>query len=307
MYTRIVVPVDGSPFSEQALPAALPLARRAGATVELVRVHTPLWPDPISWMPYAPEMIEGWESEATEAEERYLRELAERIAGETGLRPAWTLLCGNVVVAIEDLVRRSGADLVALTTHGRGGLARAWLGSVADGLLRHLEVPMLLVHAGEAAVAPGTELRLQRILVPLDGSTVAEAAVEPALALARVVGGSLTLLSVVVPFFPPGSLAVASTMPPAIEIEPMIDQANAYLAGVAERLRTESLTVHTHVSLHTNPGTAILDFAAEHGMELVALSTRGRGGVSRLVLGSVADKVIRGSSVPVLVRRPAKA
>ena len=153
MFRNILVPLDGSPFGEHALPIAYALARRAGAQVHLVRVHEPLAamvPVMAGWAPGAE--MEQWTREVAESQSAYVRGVAEQAPADVRVTPR--LLHGMVLDALEVDAQRIGADLVVMTTHGRGGIARAWLGSVADGLVRRLHVPVLLVRPGMDAPRP---------------------------------------------------------------------------------------------------------------------------------------------------------
>src|SRR5262245_58620128 len=133
MIRSILVPLDGSPFGEHALPLALSLARRAGASLQLVHVHVPV----------APAFSKGfipneavWDVKLLEQSKDYLNATARRLAAVSSVPTQPVLLHGSVPDAILERLRSTNVDLVLMTTHGRGPLARAWLGSVADELVR---------------------------------------------------------------------------------------------------------------------------------------------------------------------------
>jgi nucleotide-binding universal stress UspA family protein len=223
---------------------------------------------------------------------------------------------GEVADCIREQAAESGADLVVMTTHGRGPLARFWLGSVADELVRRSPVPLLLVRPRETAPDPGQEPDLGRVLLPLDGSTLAEQIIEPAVALGGLAGAEYTLLRVVRPAVwvhavleSPDARREAQSLLDRVEDlrRQVLKEAEDYLTGVAQRLRARGLRVQTRVAVDEHPAGAILHEAAAGGAGLIALATHGRRGLSRLLLGSVADKVVRGAPVPVLVHRPAAA
>jgi nucleotide-binding universal stress UspA family protein len=195
-------------------------------------------------------------------------------------------------------VARTGVDLIVLTSHGRGSLARFWLGSIADRLVRTAPVPVLLVRPPERLPADLQPVQLQHFLLALGGSTIAERVVEPALAIGKVMGARYTLVRVVRPAFP--HLSRWSALRKIDEQN--CAKAEEYLGAVADRLRAEGATVQTRVQVDEQPAAAILKEAAQVGADLIALETHGRG-ASRLLVGSVADKVVRGSSLPVLVCR----
>jgi nucleotide-binding universal stress UspA family protein len=306
----ILVPLDGSPFSEHALPAAVGVARRTGATLELVRVHEPVMPVvpgqlaavPVTPVASASAFDPRLEENHRRADESYLQSTAARITVESGLNARITLLDGLPGEALAARVTERGADLIVMTTHGRSGLSRLWLGSVAEGLVRHVTVPVLLVKPGERK--PDASARaFRRVLIPLDGSPLSESIMEPAIEVA----GAEVKYSIVRVSEPVGSPSVAGFGAAAVareEAEQMEHQINAYLDSVAERLRARGLDVERRPLLHVHAASAILHAAAEIGADLIAMATHGRGGLRRLLLGSVADKVLRGADTIVLLYRP---
>jgi nucleotide-binding universal stress UspA family protein len=311
MYRSVLVPLDGSPFGEQALPLALALARRCGATLHLVHVLTPVVVYPDAVLANA-----GLEAQIHDRQKDYLDGVARRVAAISTVPVRTALLDGAISPTLQDHVAAAGIDLVVMTTHGRSPLGRFWLGSVADYLVRHLNVPLLLVRPHDSAPDLQSDPVPRHILVPLDGSALAEDMIEPAAALAALTEGSLTLLRVVRPALPSNfsldSVGVGAGAQQLIdEIEKvhqqLMRQASAYLEGVADRLRSRNLVVRTRVGIEDQPALAILLEAKASGADLIALQTHGRGGLARLLLGSVADKVIRGAAVPVLVRRPPRS
>jgi nucleotide-binding universal stress UspA family protein len=154
---------------------------------------------------------------------------------------------------------------------------------------------------------------VRRVLVPLDGSELAEQVLEPVLALGTGTRAEYTLLRVVNRMTPvsydPASGRVSGLRKSLLGQLQELDRresarARNYLERLAERLRARSLAVQTRVVLHEQPAVAILDDAQQNAVDLIALATHGRGGLRRLLLGSVADKVLRGAATPVLVCRP---
>src|SRR5689334_21271181 len=146
MVQSILVPLDGSAFGEQALPLALAVARRAGAVVQLVHVH-------VSLMPMYGENVVAYENVQDEVlkrrEQAYVLRVVERLRAETDVPVSGTFLGGGVAEALREHAVATGVVLVIMTTHGRGPLARFWLGSVADELVRKMPVPVLLVRPQE--------------------------------------------------------------------------------------------------------------------------------------------------------------
>jgi nucleotide-binding universal stress UspA family protein len=291
MFRTIVVPLDGSPFAEQALPWALCLARRAGATLELVRGHVlyALTQPAAAWAPFDPAA----EADSKREERAYLDAVARRLAGGAQVSITKTLVDGLETEGLLRRVREGRADLVVMATHGRGPLGRFFLGSVADVLVRETSVPVLLVRPrGGSAALPGPAA--EDVLVPLDGSSLAEQVLGPAADLARLAGARCTLLRVVAP-------VGFSPRQPALEQMPSAG-ALAYLEAVAGRLREQGLSVQTRALVAARPAKVILKEAREG--TVIALATHGRGGIPRVALGSVADKVIQAAPGPVMVYRP---
>ncbi len=310
MFRRILVPLDGSRFSEHAIPRAAQIASVGGGSLHLVTVALP----ETSAGPRTSPPSAADRDEAARAAERYLQEVEERIRASKGSVEVTrkVIPAGNVIRSLIREVDEEGSDLIAMTTHGRGAWARAWLGSVADGVLRQAHKPVLLIRppeSGEEEVDPGPAFPMdlppfRRILVPLDGSRAGRAALAPARDLAGAKGARLTLFQAVPP--PTAGAYPYMTLPAREEDLPenLLAEARAELEKVAVGLRDRGLSVDVRVDVHNQPGLAILRHLEKEGADLVAMSTRGRGGVARLILGSVADKVIRGSPVPVLVYRP---
>jgi nucleotide-binding universal stress UspA family protein len=309
MYRSLLVPVDGSPFGEQALPLALAIARRAGATLQIVHVLAPLA------SVYAESMLTPdprLEMQVRTRQQEYLDGIVRRLQGTAPVAATATLLDGAPALALEAHAAGCGADLVVMTTHGRGALGRFWMGSVTDYLVRHLAVPLLLVRPREGAAAAAPDPAPRHILLPVDGSPLAEQMVEPAVALGTLTGADFTLLRVIKPMLPAafalehgGTGTGLQHLLEELEEthEQVRRQAETYLEGIAGKLRARGLKVQTRVAVEDQPALAILREAA--GVDLIALETHGRRGLPRLLLGSVADKVVRGAAVPVLVRRPA--
>lgn len=298
---RILVPLDGSELAERALPLAAELARRSGAAVELVHVHVPISPDPIH-VEGLPVIDEHMRSLRRDHERAYLERARDRLPPAVAASAA--LLDGPVAATLAAHARAVGAWLIVLTTHGRGGLERIWLGSVADELARVSPVPVLLVRP-EPTAASG---RFGRILVPLDGSKRGETILEHAVRLARLAGDAeIILFEAVQPvgaavWLPQGELSAA--VPADDLLQRQQEGARAYLEEVARPLAAAGLRVRTRMEVAGSVTAAILEAAQAEQVELVALATHGRSGLARLALGSVADKVVRASRTPVLLFRP---
>jgi nucleotide-binding universal stress UspA family protein len=288
-----MVPLDGSPFSERALPLAVALAHRSGAELRLVHVLVPL----------ANRVF----IEADGGAQQYLDGLARRLTEESGVRAVAVRRVGRQAVGeLSYYSAEEGIDLVVMATHGWGGLQRAWLGSVADGLIREARVPVVAFRPEEDAPRIDGKA-VEEILVPLDGSALSESVLEEALRLGGP-GARYTLVRVV-PVGPP-STSISGTIELAYRqelLDALRSGAEQYLTEVAARLRAEGHDVRTEVILHPQPARGILDRAAEIGADMIAMATHGRSGLERLALGSVADKVLRGAEIPVLIMRAQEA
>jgi len=310
MYESILIPLDGSMFGEHALPSAASIARRAGARLTLAYVHEPA---AALYGEGAVILSNEVDEHARQQKQAYLERVLARFGNAAPKQVASLLLEGVVVEALRDQIAQAKADLVVMTTHGRGPLGRFWLGSVADKLLRQLSIPLLLVHPGQTASDLKSDPVFKHILIPLDGSDLAEQILTPATALGQLMGAQYTLLRVVKPVHPAlpytEGLSIAQMAGEILDrIEKLQSElrieAQRYLTGLAEKLRARSIRVQTRIAFEEHAAAAILHEATSCGADLIAMETHGRGGLSRLFLGSVADKVLRGSTLPVLLQHP---
>ncbi|MGO9110325.1 MAG: universal stress protein [Thermoguttaceae bacterium] len=309
MFHSILVPLDGSQFAEQALPLALKIANRAAASLEVVQVYDRyVIQDPrCGWLPFDLEEDAIFEEKV----QAYLDTITMRLEKAASVPVTSALVGGLIADGILERARTKPADLIVMTTHGRGPASRFWLGSVADELVRHASVPIVLVRPQEASADPGPEPNLRRILVPLDGSELAERVLEPAIALGSLMDAKYTFIRAVEPgWFPEGHPHLEEVKGELKVVEqPRLEkrkaEAQVYLDGLAERLLAEARHIKTQVVVGESAATAVLDAVCRQDIDLIAIATHGRGNVKRLLLGSVADKIVRGTFVPVLVYRPA--
>lgn len=279
MLENIMAPLDGSALAERALLPAESLARAMGATLHLVRVVEPLLATATATWSVAPVYVPAdLYAEVIKTEEEaaasYLSAVRERLAA-AGIQVRAERLEGNISATLLDYERAAAIDLVVMCSHGRSGLARFALGSVADRLVRHGAAPLLLARAF------GEPVNLQRAIVPLDGSDRAEAALVLLQRFQPELMSDVTLLRVI----------------DSAEEGP---EAERYLAEVAARVRQGGIVCHTQVE-QGDPAQTIIAAAGNAG--LVALATRGRSGLTRWALGSVADRVARGGTAAVLLAR----
>lgn len=206
---------------------------------------------------------------------------------------------GDVGDALLGHARTVAADLVVMTTHGRGASSRFWLGRVTDRYLRTTQGPVLVVKReyGRTVKEEGG-LGLRKIVVPLDGSEGSEKALAVATSMARLTDAELGLLQVVeLPTLPHATSDIDLVGPEGSQVE----RAESYLIAVAEGIAPGTVVSTTEVRSHIKPAVAILDFVLEWSGDLVVMCTRGLGVARRLFLGGVTDKVVRDVTVPVLV------
>jgi nucleotide-binding universal stress UspA family protein len=302
MYLSLLVPLDRTPFAEQALPLALAIARQAHARLDLVKVHAlyALKERSAGWAPFEPEL----DAECKDREQLYLEATAAWATSEyaasisTGVLPGSAVLPETVADKILERARTDKADLIVMTTHGRGLFRRAWTGSVTDQLIRRAGVPVLIVRPAATPPWMFQKRVVKNILIPLDGSTLAEQVLGPALDLAHLMEAQCSLLRVVQPPHP--------TLSPwgRGQGEGTLKEAVEYLEGVATWVREQGIPADARVISAPHVAEAILEEAAAHGNDLIAVATHGWGAFKRLMRGSVVDKLIRGTASPVLVYRP---
>jgi nucleotide-binding universal stress UspA family protein len=309
MYRTILVPVDGSAFAEHAVTTAAVLARKTGAKLLLARVH--------EIIADGSELsgVERWERDQRRQEATYLDHTASRLQAKFGIEVLKALLNEPIVPALCDCAAKNDVDLVVMSTHGRTGFSRAWLGSIADGVVRQATVPVLLLrpweHLEEEFADGGPEAALGRIVIPLDGSLLSEQVLEHAAAVATAVSAEVTLLRVVEPVVIRGvEYPLPYPLPvPALDDEGTareIARATEYVESLAKRLRSAhpQLEVLGEVRRGEVVAATILEVVHDQKAGLVAMTSHGRG-MSRLFAGSVADKVLRGGPGAVLLYHPA--
>jgi nucleotide-binding universal stress UspA family protein len=214
------------------------------------------------------------------------------------------VLSGPTSPALEQEIRDSRPDLIVMATHGRGGFSRAWLGSVADALVRNVHRPILLVRTPDES-APAAPVRTERILIPLDGSPLSETIVQHAVDLGANAPTSFTLLRVVPPVWTAPEIMSEPDALTDGALKDRVTAARDYLARVADSMTAQTVDVTMDVVVGVAAGASILDYARNADIDVIAMATHGRGGVKRMILGSVADKVLRGATMPVLLYHPA--
>ena len=300
MFKRLLVPLDGSDFAEQALPRAGAIARKSNATVHLLLAHVRI--------PYAGYEDVPWFGEQTSDEREYLARVASGPA-LSSLNVTWTVLKGDPVETICREAAEGDTDLIVMASHGRTGLSRTWIGSVAHGVIRKSGVPVLLVRPAEHKPGRADESSgIRRILMTIDGSSLSEEIIPVAMEIARSEGASVTVVRVVEPVM---SMPPITSMPLAFSPGAYDDNITSNLVAaagremqlIAQSLKKVASVVETRVIVAQSAARAILDIAKSENADVIAMATHGRG-ASRLLLGSVADKVLRGSDAMMLLQCP---
>jgi nucleotide-binding universal stress UspA family protein len=251
---RILLPLDGSSEAETILGAVLPLAERRPLRLTLFEAYAK----------------DGSRSDV----EAYLARSAAALRGPN-LEVAWETCFGEPAVAIVAHSISHNADFIAMTTHGRSGVRRLLMGSVAEKVLRQATLPLVTCR-------PGSRMEGWAHVVALDGSARAETILDDVVTLTRTVGATLHLLH------------VAS--------DPADREVRGYLKQVALQIRALGVEVATAVRAGS-ASTEILRYAAQVRAGVVALATHGRTGVKRVLMGSVAEEILRKSPCPVFLRR----
>lgn len=307
MFKNILVPLDGSTRAESALPLAARFARAYGGSIILLRVVETI----ADHGAYLQPMIDDEKAEATS----YL----EAVANSTelaGIETRRTILVGAVAPSILATIQTSHADLVVMCSHGYTGVKRWALGSVAGKLARHAPIPVFILREGET-LSTLTPPKPVRALVPLDGSVFSEAVFEPVaylvagLAYGLTQAGELHLLRVIDLPFTSGKLRSQSIIDTQTR-EQAKQEAQTYLNALVARLEEASLAelnLEATTSVESDPDVAeaIVKQAEGAGYDLIAMATHGRGGVEHFVMGSVTERVLHSTKLPLLVVRPPKA
>jgi nucleotide-binding universal stress UspA family protein len=308
MNGSVLVPLDGSPYGEYALPYAFSIARRANLPVHLVHVHDALRPVA------APAFALVGESDDLVyscPEHDYLQSLRERICLDQDLTIETALIEGDVADALEQYSRDVNAALIVMTTGGRNALERFVLGSVTDQLARTSIPPLLLVHPSDQSDQE-RDVHLRHLLLPLEVDNDAQGLIQPALELCGLFDGECTILHVdddsLEDDFAPrvSSVDLASYDPFADAAEP-VDRSGTPFAVLAETLREEGTKVAVRTVTNAYPAAAVLEEAETGSIDWIAISSERRPRLSQLMFGSTADKIIHCARVPVLVYLPQRS
>ena len=299
MYRNIMVPVDGSSFSREAVLQGLRIASQSGATLRLVRVAS----KPVSvggpdaFVPFEESLRRQRTDELAE-----LYQIAADCRAHSTVNVTASLQQGPVVDALIGYARRFRIDLIVMRSHARRGIARVWFGSVADKLIRESGVPVLVVRPPSVATALGSSFGFKRILVPLDGSTLAEQIIPRLLPLARIDGSTITILRIVPRSDSNAQPGLESSIGPAKAMD--IANAKLYADRVIRDYIDKGIETSRHIVIADDAASAILERAEIEDADLIAIATRGRGAIARARSGSVADRVMRESLTSAMVVHP---
>jgi len=282
MFKKVLVPLDGTPQAAAALPLARTIAHTTEGSLLLLRVTD--------------------EADRSGDPERYLHAIAKELQDDS-------IECivrrGTAADQIVAIARDLSADVIVMATHGRVGIERILASSVAERVLTHSQVPLVLVRPGGKRVT-----HLKTLLVPTDGTAGAALALGTAVGLARASNARLVLVEAIepIPLWVYGAdYGVApSYIDPAWEDE-AVTSADTYIRGLVSRLQTAGVKAQGH-ALKGDAVAAIETVADEADADLIIMSTHAYTGPARTLLGSTADALVRTAKRPVLlVRRPAGA
>jgi len=287
MYKRMIIPLDRSEVAEVVFPYAKEVAGRLGLDVTLLHVVGLEEGDrSAAYKSYLDGAAEKLLNQA-----HYVLRSAGSAGGKMAVHVHGVIVAGNPAEKILDYAEENDVDLIMMATHGRSGMSRWAMGSVADKVLRRSSVPVWLVQAARPR-SPADTWRKMTMLVPLDGSKLAESVLPHVEALAKQKGVEPEVVLV-------RAFETLSTGPGR-------DKPQQYLSGVEQRLCAGGLSVRSEV-LEGDPAKEIVDYANDNPVTLIVMATHGRSGIGRWAYGSVADKVLRRASRPVFLVRVAQA
>jgi nucleotide-binding universal stress UspA family protein len=321
VFGLIMVPVDGSAFAERAVDHAVALAERADAEVHLTLVHEPM----PTWA--ASPSAGPLEDQARQGEQAYLDSLIEKTQEQTSAAVTGDIIGAPGTTAFEEHAVKRGftdqllnrpvaaalalhaeerrADIVVMSTHGRGAIRRLWLGSVAEQLVWQVHIPVLLVKPEEEDGKRWAR-ECQHVLLPLDTSAKSEAVIDTAIDFGKLCGAKFTVLQVQgEPFAYGGIPPQLSPEAVATLVDNQVASVRTYLDGIIARFSDAGLEAEALTVASDSPTGGILQVAEDRDVDLIALSTHG-GGVKNLLMGSVTARVVQRAEVPILVVTPAR-
>jgi nucleotide-binding universal stress UspA family protein len=290
----IIALYDGSPFSKRAFPWAVELARRTAAPLHIVRAHV---------FGVAAEQplttLHDERASLVESERNDVKRVAKRLAGPGVVTTPVLLEHGPPIPQLIEYINQQNAAWVVMATHGRGGFSRFWLGSTATSVIRECDVPIFLL--------PGkgrhTNVSIKQIVAATDGSAISETILDPVAGLAKAFDANLTLVELLSAFEIEEVMHERAVSGPPFDPRATAESLiNAKIDKQIKRLADAGLRVASLVRPTTEPiAPSLLHAAAQLGADVLALSTHGRGFWSRAAFGSVADKVMRTATIPLVV------
>jgi nucleotide-binding universal stress UspA family protein len=306
MYKRILVPLDGSDVAEVALPYAEELAEKLDSELTVINIRGPGEdPDNPEHRAYLSKIVATVE---------------QNIKKSGGIKPGQKIKVDSAIVGghgilihaaeeILDYAERENISLIVMASHGRTGIRRWALGSTADKVIRAAKYPVMVIRAN--LNIPGT-IKLSKLLVTLDESKESETVLPHIESLASKLNAMVTLLHVVVPpyhIYPIsggigyyGGEGIVKVPYSDAEVKPLKERAREYLQKVSDKLKDKG--IRTNLEVRTGSAAdEIIEAAQELGIDLVAMATHGESGLSRWEYGSIADKVLRAGSTPLLLVR----
>lgn len=298
MYKKILLPLDMSDFGEQVLPvvkAAVPANQTELTLVYCIEPHKYI----LGGSTDEQRVIDSIVSDIQPRAADYLYKVEKRLQSD-GYNVVTRIGQGDAAECIVNFADEFGVDLIAMTTHGRTGVIREALGSVADRVMRTAEQPVLLVRNKTAAA---DKQPIRRILVPLDGSLLSEEALEHAKGIAQTTRASIHLLHVLQPMQDwEEQLLHGLDRPFETMSEPRATDAGAYLERV--RQNVEAAQHSATAKLYTGiVGDSILTAAKSEEADLIVMGSHGYGGYKRWVYGSIANRIVHDATCPLLMVR----
>ena len=301
-FSKILVPLDGSAFSEMASIYAASLVKNQ--EVELILLH----------------VLASESHEILEVEQQYLDRRAETInmiieaqtrSGATKPKVKIEIVAGNAADEILGFIRNSGINLIIMATHGRSGITNLVMGSVANKLVRASEIPVLLLRPDGSKRADQDANGARKVIIPLDGSRIGESAVSLAQTFISNFGdkqSEIILLSVCEPNpVQSGYPIIVSEAEQAAVVKEFKHELEAekYLSRMAKIVKNDGFNVSTEI-VTGDPAAKIIEQACENAVNLIAMATHGRSGITRIAYGSVAEAVIHRTKTPILLKRPSQ-
>lgn len=323
MFKQILVPLDGGTLAERALPVAARIARASGGSIILLRVVSP----PVEYgywnysMPTATMTLGGLADADIDNATNYLKGLAES-SDLAGVHTSIEVHSGPAAMVIFNVTQSLHVDLIVMSSHGDTGLKRWVLGSVSQKVARHSPVPVLVLRRGQETLSKETHPlpyieRPMRILVPLDGSALAKEALIPAAQLIAAIAAPGQAAMHLVRVIKLQPLHGGQELDPTTK-EHMLQRSKKYLGSITEHLKGGiaaqlKLMVTWSVAIDADAASAIIRVAENGedaegsgvfgGCDVIAMATHGRGGMQRWAMGSITERVLQGTKLPLLIVR----